>query len=127
MQCRRGRLLQILKRRRFSTACKTKTNKNLDQKLKNNFLKKLENSRSDEQLWENEVSVFSIKEQTDQTITVASVRNNVSIQPAYVKIENLKTKFILDAPLVIDLIKGNFQKHLKGQQICLAKLQKQII
>ena len=50
MQCRRGRLLQILKRRRFSTACKTKTNKNLDQKLKNNFLKKLENSRSDEQL-----------------------------------------------------------------------------
>ena len=127
MQCRRGSLLQIFKRRRFSTACKTKTNKNFDQKLKNNFLKNLENLHSDEQLWENKVSLFSIKEQTDQTIKVASVRNKVSIQPASVKIENFKTKFLLDTPLVIDLIKGNFQKHLKGQQICLAKLLKQII
>lgn len=73
------------------------------------------------------MSLFSIKEQTDQTIKVASVRNKVSIQPAYVKIENFKTKFLLDTPLVIGLIKGNFQKHLKGQQICLAKLLKQII
>ena len=42
--------------------------------------KKLEKSVSDEKLWENKVIVFSKNEKkNDQTITVASVQNKVSI------------------------------------------------
>ena len=112
MTGRRESLLQMWKKGCLSTAYKTKTKKNnrqLNQTFKNNVFKNLGNPGSDEKIWENKASLFSIKEQNDQTVTVASVQNKVSVESPYVKTENSKTKFVLDTGLVINLIRRTFK------------------
>lgn len=120
MTGRRESLLQMWKKGCLSTAYKTKTKKNnrqLNQTFKNNVFKNLGNPGSDEKIWENKASLFSIKEQNDQTVTVASVQNKVSVESPYVKTENSKTKFVLDTGLVINLIRRTFKnKNHKNKQ-----------
>lgn len=84
----------------------------MNQTFKNNVFKNLENPGSDEKLRENKASLFSIKEQNDQTVTVASVQNKVSVESPYAKTENSKTKFVLDTGLVINLIRRTFKKKV---------------
>ena len=88
-----------------------------------NFLKDIlktvrqkgELSKNDE-ISENENCLFSLKEQNnDQPITVTSLQNQVSIQHVNVKIENYKTKVVLDTVSVIHVMKEETFNNIKNE------------
>ena len=57
-----------------------------------------------------------LKEQNnDQPITVTSLQNQVSIQHVNVKIENYKTKVVLDTVSVIHVMKEKTFNNIKNE------------